>query len=71
MESIDILFREALLFSAHTGLRKTALTERKKYFFKDAQKSTPANDLIPSEKTGIRPQRVDGNKESLSWILLS
>jgi len=71
-ESIDIVLREALLFSANTGLRKTALAELKKYFsknfFNDAQKLIPEleeDDLIPSEKTGIRPQLVDWKKKEL------
>lgn len=72
IESIDILLREALLFAVNERLRGTALSELKRYlsgyFFEDAKKLVPdlkKKDLMPSEKTGIRPQLVDWNKKEL------
>ncbi|MBI5050846.1 MAG: L-2-hydroxyglutarate oxidase [Nitrospirae bacterium] len=72
IEAVDILWREAILFLMNSGFRTVSLTEPKKYihkyFFEDASrlaKSLRSEDIIASEKVGIRPQLVDWNKKQL------
>ena len=72
IEAVDILWCEAILFLINSGFRTVSLTEPKKYihkyFFEDALKlvkSLRSEDIIASEKVGIRPQLVDWNKKQL------
>lgn len=65
-EAGSILFRDAVLFAVNPGFRSVALSEPRKYrfthFFADASRLlrglTP-EDVVPSDKVGIRPQLVD------------
>lgn len=72
IEAVDILLREAILFLMNSGFRTVSLTEPKKYihkyFFEDALrlvKKLRSEDIIASEKVGIRPQLIDWNKKQL------
>jgi len=71
-ESIRILFNDSVLFFINDKFREVALTEPKKYlfkfFFEDAKKlvkSLNPDDVLPSDKAGIRPQLVDWEKKEL------
>ena len=65
-EALSILFRDAHMFLKNEKFRTIALEEPRKYFFKhffkDAAKLvrhiTP-HDVLPSSKSGIRPQLVN------------
>jgi L-2-hydroxyglutarate oxidase LhgO len=66
------LFRDAVLFFTNPGFREVMLTEPKKYlfkhFFSDAAKLVRGlnpDDIIPSDKAGIRPQLVDWDSKQL------
>ena len=72
IEAVDILLREAILFLMNSGFRTVSLKEPRKYihkyFFEDALrlvKNLRSEDIIASEKVGIRPQLVDWNKKQL------
>ncbi|HOR92722.1 MAG TPA: L-2-hydroxyglutarate oxidase [Spirochaetota bacterium] len=72
LESIDILFKDALLFIANKSFRSVALDEPKKYipyyFYKDAKelvKELSYHDIESAAKIGIRPQLVDWTKKEL------
>jgi hypothetical protein len=72
LESIDILFKDTLLFIANKSFRSVALDEPKKYipyyFYKDAKelvKGLSYHDIEPAAKIGIRPQLVDWTKKEL------
>ncbi len=71
-EVFDILFRDALLFAVNRRFRNTALIELNKYFskffFEDAHalvKDLKPEDILPSDKVGIRPQLIDWKKKEL------
>jgi len=71
-ESLEVLYRDILLFLSNPKFRKIALTEPRKYlasaFFKDAKslvKELKPSDVVPSDKAGIRPQLVDWEKKEL------
>ena len=72
IEAFEILLREAILFFADPKFRDVALIEPRKYyppyFFNDAKKlvkEIDPNDVISSDKAGIRPQLVDWKKKEL------
>lgn len=72
IEVFDIFFRDALLFFVNSKFREIALTEPRKYifkfFFEDIKKlvkEISPEDVIPSDKVGIRPQLVDWKKKEL------
>ena len=72
LEAVDISLREAILFFVNPKFREVALTEPRKYifnyFFDDARKLVKElnpEDIIPSDKVGIRPQLVDWDKKEL------
>ncbi|HEC92786.1 MAG TPA: L-2-hydroxyglutarate oxidase [Candidatus Atribacteria bacterium] len=72
LESIKILFNDCMLFFMNEKFRKIALTEPQKYlfkfFFEDARKlvkDLKPEDVLPSNKVGIRPQLVDWQKKEL------
>ncbi len=72
LESFSILYRDLVMFFANNAFRDNALSEVKKYLssylFDEAKKMVPSlqkNQVIPSGKTGIRPQLVDWNKKEL------
>jgi len=65
-ELFPILWRNALLFINDGAFRKAGIGELKKYFarfvYRDAKKLVPEllpDDILPSEKMGIRPQLID------------
>ena len=65
-EFLAILFRDLHMFIENEKFRTIALTEPRKYlfkyFFEDAArlvKHIAPNDVLPSDKAGIRPQLVD------------
>ncbi len=70
-EAIEIITREAILLFADPKFRELALIEPRKYyfpyFFRDAKslvKSIDPEDVVSSDKAGIRPQLIDwANKE--------
>ncbi|MBF0459209.1 MAG: L-2-hydroxyglutarate oxidase [Nitrospirae bacterium] len=71
-EAIEILRRAAVLFSENPKFREVVFTEPKKYlfkyFFEDARvlvKDLKPEDVIPSDKAGIRPQLVDWKTKEL------
>ena len=71
-EALSILFKDLILFFANPRFRKVALTEPKKYiprfFFKDIEPMVDGlskEDIIPSDKVGIRPQLVDWERKEL------
>ncbi|MCK6547415.1 L-2-hydroxyglutarate oxidase [Myxococcota bacterium] len=64
-EAFQILYRDAIMFFSNPGFRSAALTEPRKYLksvmYAEAKKLVPTlelDDLIPTEKVGIRPQLV-------------
>ena len=72
METFDILLREVVLFITNSKFKDVALTEPKKYifkyFFNDAKKlvkKLSPEDIIKSDKLGIRPQLIDWDKKEL------
>lgn len=71
-EAVNIFFREVSLFLINPKFRNVALSEPKKYFpsffFEDARKlvkDLDPDDVLPSDKVGIRPQLVDWKKKEL------
>ena len=71
-EAIGFIFGEGILFLLNPKFREVALSEPKKYFnkyfFEDAKKivkNLRTDDVIPSDKVGIRPQLVDWKKKEL------
>lgn len=72
LEAIDILYREAILFIMNPQFRKVAITEPRKYIFKyffenarELVNDLRPEDVMSSEKAGIRPQLVDWKKKGL------
>ena len=72
LESLGILWRDAVLFFTDESFRTVALRELQKYsrtiFIKEAKKLVPEirkEDVEPSSKVGIRPQLVDWKKKKL------
>lgn len=71
-ELFQILLREGILFLTNTGFRKVAISEPGKYFLrsffeevKDMITDLNIEDILPSDKAGIRPQLVDWQKKEL------
>lgn len=71
-EAIDILFKDAIMFFVNPSFRKIAITEPRKYIFKyffenasELVKDLQPEDVMPSEKVGIRPQLIDWKKKEL------
>lgn len=71
-ETLKILYRDFSLFISNAKFRNTAFTEVKKYFkkkfyedVKDMIEGVGIEDLLPSNKVGIRPQLIDVNKKEL------
>jgi L-2-hydroxyglutarate oxidase LhgO len=71
-EAIDILTREVVLFFLNSQFRRVVLSEPKKYFkkyfFEDVKelvKKLEPDDIIPSDKVGIRPQLIDWEKRKI------
>ncbi|MBF0556206.1 MAG: L-2-hydroxyglutarate oxidase [Nitrospirae bacterium] len=71
-ETVEILRRALVLFSENPKFREVAFTEPKKYlfkyFFEDARvlvKDLMPEDVVPSDKAGIRPQLVDWKTKEL------
>jgi L-2-hydroxyglutarate oxidase LhgO len=71
-EVIEILARDIVLFFRNEKFRKVVLSEPKKYFsrffFEDScklVKELEPEDIIRSDKVGIRPQLVDWSKKEL------
>ncbi|MBF0516170.1 MAG: L-2-hydroxyglutarate oxidase [Nitrospirae bacterium] len=71
-EAFEIMRRALVLFSENPKFREVAFTEPKKYlfkyFFEDARvlvKDLRPEDVIPTDKAGIRPQLVDWKTKEL------
>jgi L-2-hydroxyglutarate oxidase LhgO len=71
-ELFQILLREGVLFFTNAGFRKVAVSEPGKYYLrsffeeiKDMINDLNIDDILPSKKTGIRPQLVDWHKKEL------
>ena len=71
-ETLKILYRDFSLFISNAKFRNTAFTEVRKYFkkkfyedVKDMIEGVGIEDLLPSNKVGIRPQLIDVNKKEL------
>jgi L-2-hydroxyglutarate oxidase LhgO len=71
-EFLEILARDIVLFFRNEKFREVVLSEPKKYFtrffFEDScklVKGLEPEDIISSDKVGIRPQLVDWNKKEL------
>jgi L-2-hydroxyglutarate oxidase LhgO len=71
-ELFQILLREGVLFFTNAGFRKVAVSEPGKYFLrsffneiKGMLNDLNIEDILPSDKTGIRPQLVDWHKKEL------
>ncbi len=71
-EALSILFKNIILLFTNPKFRRVALTEPKKYiprfFFKDIEpmvEGISKEDIIPSDKVGIRPQLVDWERKEL------
>jgi len=71
-ETLKILYRDFSLFISNEKFRNTAFTEVRKYFkkkfyedVKDMIEGVGIEDLLPSNKAGIRPQLIDVNKKEL------
>ena len=71
-ETLKILYRDFSLFISNEKFRNTAFTEIRKYFkkkfyedVKDMIEGVGIEDLLPSNKAGIRPQLIDVNKKEL------
>ncbi len=72
IELFQILLREGILFLTNSGFRKVAISEPRKYFLrsffeeiKDMITDLNIEDILPSDKVGIRPQLVDWQKKKL------
>lgn len=72
IETLKILWRDFSLFLSNEKIRNTAFTEMRKYFkkkfyedVKDMIEGVSIDDLLPSNKVGIRPQLIDLNKKEL------
>ena len=71
-EAVSILLKDIILFFTNSKFRKVAFTEPRKYlskfFYEDIKpmvEGLSINDIIPSNKVGIRPQLVDWEKKEL------
>ncbi len=71
-EALSILIKDIVLFFTNPKFRNVALTEPKKYlsefFFKDIEpmiEGLSKEDILPSDKVGIRPQLVDWERKEL------
>jgi len=71
-EAPALLLWDALLLFSNAGFRHIALSEPAKYigkfFFRDAEKLVRGlrpRDIIHSDKSGIRPQLIDGKKREM------
>jgi L-2-hydroxyglutarate oxidase LhgO len=71
-ETLKVLYRDFSLFISNAKFRNTAFTEVRKYFkkkfyedVKDMIEGVGIEDLLPSNKVGIRPQLIDVNKKEL------
>jgi L-2-hydroxyglutarate oxidase LhgO len=71
-ELFQILLREGVLFFTNAGFRNVAVSEPGKYFLrsffkeiKDMINDLNIEDILPSDKAGIRPQLVDWHKKEL------
>jgi len=72
LESIPILYRDFVMFLSNSAFRDNALSEVRKYLssylFEEAKKMIPSiekDQVIHSNKAGIRPQLVDWSKKDL------
>ncbi|MDI1471869.1 MAG: L-2-hydroxyglutarate oxidase [Thermodesulfovibrio sp.] len=72
LESLQILWRDFLLFMSNEKFRNNAFSEIRKYsakkFYddiKDMLENITIDDLLPSSKVGIRPQLIDIKKKEL------
>jgi L-2-hydroxyglutarate oxidase LhgO len=72
IELFQILLREGILFFTNAGFRKVAVSEPGKYYLrsffeeiKDMITDLNIEDILPSDKAGIRPQLVDWQKKEL------
>lgn len=72
LESLQILWRDFLLFMSNDKFRNNAFSEIRKYsakkFYddiKDMVENISIDDLLPSSKVGIRPQLIDIKKKKL------
>jgi len=72
LESLQILWRDFLLFMSNDKFRNNAFSEIRKYsaknFYddiKDMLENITIDDLLPSSKVGIRPQLIDIKKKEL------
>ncbi len=71
-EAVSILLKDIILFFTNSKFRKVAFIEPRKYlskfFYEDIKpmvEGLSINDIIPSNKVGIRPQLVDWEKKEL------
>ncbi len=71
-EAVSILLKDIILFFTNSKFTKVAFTEPRKYlskfFYEDIKpmvEGLSINDIIPSNKVGIRPQLVDWEKKEL------
>ena len=71
-ELFEILLREGVLFFTNAGFRKVAVSEPGKYFLRSFFKEIKGmvhdlniEDILPSNKSGIRPQLVNWKKNEL------
>ena len=71
-EAVSILLKDIILFFTNSKFRKVAFTEPRKYlskfFYEDIKpmvEGLSIDDIIPSNKVGIRPQLVDWEKKEL------
>lgn len=76
-EALRFLWFDCTLFLSQPSFRRLALTESAKYlrsrFYKDAAKlvrNLSPKDLLPSDKSGIRPQLVNTKTKSLEMDFL-
>jgi len=72
LESLQILWRDFLLFMSNDKFRNNAFSEIRKYspknFYDDIKhmlENIIIDDLLPSSKVGIRPQLIDIKKKKL------
>ena len=72
MQSLNILYKDAVLFLKNKKFRRVACSEPKRYihrwFYNEAKQLVQhlrPEDLMPSQKIGIRPQLVDWTTKEL------
>lgn len=72
IETLEILYRDFVMFLSSNAFRDNALSEVRKYFssylFDEAKKMVPSLEkghVIQSNKAGIRPQLVNWNNKEL------